>query len=149
VGHGHRTRVVWGPAELNGPPEVRTVQQRRYRCRACGTVVVVRPREVIGSLRYGATAVALSMYLWSRERLAGHKIREQVSPLPGGLYQQLHGWRQLGRWARAAHRLWRGVQDVAGTAREKAFGIVSQIAAHTVHVTAVLAAQLWDGAQRA
>lgn len=128
---------------------MRTVQQRRYRCRACGVVVVVRPRDVIGSLRYGATAVAMSMYLWSRQRLSGHKIREQMSPWPVGLYEQLHGWRQLARWTRAAHRMWHGVQEVAGTALQKASGYVSLIVAHTVYVDADSARQIWDGAQRA
>jgi hypothetical protein len=66
-----------------------------------------------------------------------------------GLYEQLHGWRQLARWTRAAHRLWRGVQEVAGTALEKASGYVSQIVAHTVYVDADMARQIWDGAQRA
>lgn len=149
VGHGGRERGVWGPPAPEDTGQSCVVAQRRYRCRACGAVVVVRPQGLIGRLRYAATAVAMALRLWGREQLAGPAVRDRISPLPSGLYTRLHGWRQLPRWVRAAHRLWPGVRETVGTVRERAAACVSQLAAHTVLVGVDFVLQVWDGAQRA
>jgi hypothetical protein len=99
-GHGLRRRVQLGVCEPGDLPERLVLQVLRYQCQRCRAVVMVAPRGVLPSHRYTAVSIALSLALWSVQRLAGASIRERVSPLPSSGYDKLHGWRSLGRWAR-------------------------------------------------
>lgn len=150
VGHGARIRRVWGPPWAGRQAEIEAVSQRRYRCRNCCAVVVVRPRGLVGRLRYRAVAVALALFRWGHQRRPGHAVQAEISPAPPGLYALLHGWRQLRRWARAAVRLWPGLRLArADSARDRAAACASQLAASSVQAEAAFIDQICDGAQRA
>ena len=83
--------------------------QRRFRCKACRAVIIVRPRGIADRMRYTATAIALALYRWSHEGCAGHDVAQQVSPRPLSLYTRQHGWRQVRRWNHAVKQIWGGL----------------------------------------
>ncbi len=59
-GHGIRARQPFGSASPEDCSECIELLQRRYRCRACRSVVVVRPRGLLSRMRYTAAAIALA-----------------------------------------------------------------------------------------
>jgi hypothetical protein len=58
VGHGLRMRQGLGPVSFGGAPEPWVVPVRRYRCRACGAVLVVGPRGLVRGRWYSGPAIA-------------------------------------------------------------------------------------------
>ena len=52
---------------------------RRYRCSACGCVMIVVPAEMTAHLRYSLSAVLWALALWSLDRLSGGQVRRRVS----------------------------------------------------------------------
>lgn len=147
VGHGLRERSTWGPKDIESPAEVGSVTQRRYRCRACRAVVLVRPRGLGARLRYAATAVALALFRWGHQRRPSHCVHAEISPWRTDLGTRLHGWRQLSRWARGAHKIWPEVfPDQHATAMAQAAAAASQVAARATCGAAPFLRQVWDGA---
>lgn len=150
VGHGVRGRVVWGPPQINEVALAAKVTQRRYRCRACRAVIVVRPRGIANHVRYSATAIALALFRWAHEGLAGHEVARQVSPQADRLYTRQHGWRQLCRWSKGANRIWLRLRPVTVvTTLEVATAVITQLAAHRQNGATSKLAQVWDGAHHA
>ena len=150
VGHGLRARTVLGPPVLGAAPVRASVMQRRFRCRACSAVIIVRPRGIADRVRYTATAIALALYRWSHDGCAGHVVAQQVSPQPPSLYTRQHGWRQLRRWSYAAKQIWGGLrlnQTVAALAMAAA--VIAQLAAHCQNGATRTLDQVWDGAHHA
>lgn len=72
---------------------------RRYRCRSCEHTVTVVPRGVVGRRQYGASAIALSCWLWSIGGLSLGRTRTRVAP---GRTDE-PGWAAVSRWLRAVH----------------------------------------------
>lgn len=88
-GHGRRERQSRGPLEPGSEPETVIFAARRYRCRACGAVVIVVPRSVLERRLFSAEAIALALVLFGVLGLSMAGVRERVSP-----------WRRVGRTAR-------------------------------------------------
>jgi hypothetical protein len=109
-------------------------------------VVVVAPAGVLPRVRYGAVAIALS--LWSAAAEPGWRIREQVSPLDSRGNERLHGWRCLRRWARRATALWRCVRagPAVTAARAAALEVTRQLAARAPMPTGQLVVDACEGA---
>jgi hypothetical protein len=104
-GHGLRTRLQLGPPGLLGPPEEVLIEVRRYRCRRCGAVIVVAPRDVLPLLRYRARAVVMALaYLAQGE--PSPAIRRRVSPQSVLGHEGRRSWRAPSRWARRSSSLW-------------------------------------------
>lgn len=146
-GHGLRERSQLGPAAAGEPPEHATLALRRYQCQHCGAVVVAAPRGLLPRLHYRAVAVALALALWGAQGEAGHRVREQVSPLPSVGNEPMHGWRSLARWARQRQRVWpfmRGSPPGAG--RGAALQAASQLAAKAPVPTGQVVADACAGA---
>ncbi len=132
-GHGLRERVMLGPEVAGGPPVERVVMCRRFRCTACGAVVLVVPRAVLRRRRYTANAIALALALWGHftGSTTAEAVRERVAP--GEFFEG--GWRSLRRWTRAvvAGTLFPGYMTAGVTVgglrlREVASGIASWLA---------------------
>ena len=113
-GHGLRARQRWGPAdaELTSRGEVRSLLQRRYRCRACGAVITVRPRGELAHKRYTASAIVLALWLWGCTLMTDAAVQSRSSPSPPRGVSRPERWTTLRRWARAARdgSLWRCVR---------------------------------------
>jgi hypothetical protein len=145
VGHGIRERQVLGPLTAEGHPEALVVKLRRYRCRQCEAIVTSAPRGLLRHLLYGAVAVALALALWAHAKHPGARVRARVSPWRPGS-ERWHGWRSLGRWARSASRLWRGLHLTAAAAREQALSVVTQLAARAPDLSGLVPALACAGA---
>lgn len=129
-GHGLRERTQLGPAGPGERPAHASLRLRRYACQRCGAIVVAAPRDLLPRLRYRAVAVALALALWAADGQAGHRVREQVSPLSSVGNEPMHGWRSLSRWARHCRRWWRFMHGgPPGDARATAHDTVRQLAA--------------------
>lgn len=98
-GHGIRERMMLGPDAPGGRPVERVVVCRRFRCTACGAVMLVVPRPVLAGRRYTANAIALALALWGHftGSTTAEAVREHVAP--GEFFEG--GWRSLRRWTRA------------------------------------------------
>ena len=133
-GHGVRVRQRWGPDRHDGAPEISELPQRRYRCRECSTVVVVRPRGAFPRKRYTAAAIALALWLWAGDALTDAQVRERVGVHPKPGLSRPERWTTLRRWAAAARdgQLWARVRGhVSWTLRqcaERAARIVAVVA---------------------
>jgi len=53
-----------GPLESHGDPVEIDIQVRRYRCQACGAVILVVPRGVIARRVYSGRAIGLALALF-------------------------------------------------------------------------------------
>src|SRR4051812_21655518 len=62
-GHGLRERQLRGPVAPGAPPAIVVLRIRRYRCRPCGVVVTVAPRETAAGRLYTLSAVAWALAL--------------------------------------------------------------------------------------
>lgn len=104
LGHGLRTRQMWGPLEAGGLAEACEVVLRRYVCVACAAVLTVGPRGLRRRHLYTAASIALALWLWSQRRWPAKRVRARVSPW------RVHGacgaerWRSLLRWAGSRER---------------------------------------------
>lgn len=74
---------------------------RRYRCLACGAILLVVPRGILRSRLYSGGAIALALALWGVEGLAPAEVRTRVSPWRIVGAAAAAGWASLRRWARA------------------------------------------------
>jgi hypothetical protein len=113
VGHGRRGRQLRGPPSTIAPPATRTVHVRRYRCRGCGAVVTVVPKEVLARRHFAAGAIALALFVFGK--LGGSAI---VACQRVGSWARGSGaWRSLRRWIAAIDtgRLFRAVRGSPGT----------------------------------
>jgi hypothetical protein len=101
VGHGLRERQLRGPPSPGAPPLMARVRLRRYRCRRCGAVIVVGPKELLARRWFSASAVgwALALYGLCHESLAA--IRRRISPWSVIGATAATGWATLRRWVRA------------------------------------------------
>jgi hypothetical protein len=101
VGHGLVERQVRGPASPSGAAEEVVVVVRRYRCRACGAILVVGPRGLARGRWYGAGAIALALSMYARgETSAAARARTSPSRVVGG--SAAEHWATLRRWIEAA-----------------------------------------------
>jgi hypothetical protein len=133
-GHGVRRRDQWGPPAAAAPPIAGEVTGRRYRCTACGALLVVLPRGVLPRRLYSAAAIALALALWSVEHCAPAEVRARVSPWRIVGAAAAGGWASLRRWARAVRggALFAGVRASPGEAglREVAGRAATTLAAY-------------------
>lgn len=132
-GHGRRERQVRGPLTASGPPALVVVAARRYRCRGCGTIVLVVPRGLVARRLFSGPAIALACTLFGVERLAVPRVRAAVHPWTTVGGTAATSWRTLRRWLHAvrAGRLFPGVRLAAGerTARAIATRVAWTLAA--------------------
>lgn len=102
VGHGLRRRGVIGPLDHeDAAGEVVMLDLRRYRCQACGAVLVVVPRGVVRRRRYSAFAIAWALALFGLLGLSVVDVRQRVTPWRATPYTTNLAWAALVRWARA------------------------------------------------
>jgi len=124
-------------------PEVGEVTGRRYRCRACGAVVMVVPRGVAPRLRYRLGAVVGALGLWCHGHSAA-EVRRRVSPFRVVGEEARRGWRSLRRWTR---RLAAGLgQSIVGRARDHVEAVLQRLAAASAMSTGVLLVDALAGA---
>jgi hypothetical protein len=102
---------------------------------------------VLRGLLYGAAAVALALGLWA-DGLAGWRVREQIAARSSNGDERWHGWRSLRRWASGAARWWTWLQSGAGHGRQRALGVVTQLAARAATPTGPVLALACEGALR-
>lgn len=103
VGHGLVERQLLGPTDAVAAPEKRVVQLRRYRCRACDSILVVGPTGIVSRRWYSAGAIGLAVAMYARGQTSS-TVRRCVSPSPvvGGSARER--WVTLTRWIDAAGR---------------------------------------------
>jgi hypothetical protein len=77
-----------------------TVLGRRYRCVACGAVIIVVPREVRGRRVYSVAAIAMALALWGLVGATAATVRARVCPAKTLGFTAASGWATLRRWAR-------------------------------------------------
>jgi len=133
-GHGLRERHQWGPVELGAAAVLIAVLARRYQCQACGAVVMVVPRGIVGRRLYSASAIALALTLYGVAALAPGEVRRRVSPLRIVGATAAAGWASLRRWSRAvrARRLFPVVRALPAeaTLRQVAARAATTLAAY-------------------
>ena len=79
-----------------------TVVQRRFRCRACGAVMVVAPAEVLRRRLFSTVAVVSALALFGTEGMAAAQVRRKVSPWRVVGATAARGWQALRRWLRTS-----------------------------------------------
>jgi hypothetical protein len=109
--------VVVAPALDDGTPaEVLECWQRRYRCTACGAILVVLPRGVMARYLYSAAAIVMAFFLVA-ERPVGQGLSQAEAYDRQGMLRDVtprafrdpsYRWRSLDRWARRARQWWTG-----------------------------------------
>lgn len=99
-GHGLRGRI------LLGPKSAAEVPTRRYHCTRCGAVVAVCPAELRRCRRYGAVVIAAALARWSVDRVAAHRVREELGAFTVVGDEACRDWASLRRWARAGPLVW-------------------------------------------
>lgn len=101
VGHGVVERQVLGPQGPGEAPVQVVLTLRRYRCRACGAVLVVGPQGLVRGRWYGAGAIGQALALYARGATSV-LVRARTSPsqVVGGSSRER--WVTLSRWAEAA-----------------------------------------------
>jgi DNA-directed RNA polymerase subunit RPC12/RpoP len=100
-GHGRRERQVRGPLTVDGPPALVVVAARRYRCRGCGTIVLVVPRGLVARRLFSGPAIALACTLFGVERQPLPQVRAAVHPWTTVGVTAATSWRTLRRWLHA------------------------------------------------
>ncbi|WNG46486.1 hypothetical protein F0U60_21985 [Archangium minus] len=103
-GHGTRSRQVRGPAQPGQQAQVRVVQVRRYRCRACGGTCTVVPWEVTWRRLYSVAAMVWALALWGLVGLGLEAVRRLVNPWKHTGASEAGRWRTPLRWLRAVHQ---------------------------------------------
>jgi hypothetical protein len=126
-GHGLRDRQVRGPLVLGDAPTETVIACRRYRCTACGAVVMVVPRGIEPRRHYGRATICFALALWSLAGWSHHAVRQRVGTWPN---PTATSWRTLRRWAAtAASGAWSWCRAAAGLAAKVAAARAAQIAA--------------------
>ncbi len=138
-----------GPSWPGAPPQQRTILSRRYRCTACGCVMIVVPAEVAPHVRYSLSAILWALALWGLERLGAAEVRRRVSVNAISGFGEPRLWRSLRRWAQRHRQLWPSLVDkVRSTLRETAAAVVTAlIARQSPAPAAPVAADAWLAAQ--
>ena len=111
-GHGLRTREVVVLAAVEDRAQIVECQVRRYRCTACGAVMVVLPRGVMPRYLYSTAAIVMGLFLVADEPV-GQGCTETEAYAQQGMYAKTrwteaspYRWRSLGRWAAMAQHWW-------------------------------------------
>lgn len=129
VGHGLRGRTVEGPVAPGDQPALTGIEARRYRCRACGAVLVVVPSGVGRGYRYSLGAIAWALSLWAYERATAAQVRARTSTATAVGASSATRWASLQRWTRCALRLFGVGHSEIGTLRERAAVVAAYVAA--------------------
>jgi hypothetical protein len=129
VGHGRRTRTVEGPLAPGEEPALTGLLARRYRCRACGAILVVVPAGVGRAYRYSLGAIALALSLWAYERATAAQVRARTSTAKTVGAASATRWASLPRWTRSALGLFGVAPGEDGTLRERAAKVATFVAA--------------------
>ncbi len=137
MGHGLRSREVEGPSEPGEAPTSTSVAARRYRCLACGAVLVVVPRGVGRALRYTLDAIGYALALWGYAQVTAERARRAVSSAKARGLSAPEQWSSLRRWAADAGRLF-GAPKASGTLREQAKRLSSWLASQSPLATGVV-----------
>jgi hypothetical protein len=100
-GHGLRDRQLRGPPDAEAAATTQILVCRRYRCTACGAVIIVVPRGVAPRRHYGHAAIAFALALWALAGTPAAGVRRRVCAwaVTGAAGTR---WRALRRWADAA-----------------------------------------------
>jgi hypothetical protein len=101
-GHGLRERQFRGPSSPGAQPTIVVLQIRRYRCRPCGAVLTVVPRETATGRLYTLSAVAWALALFGVARLPEADVRRSTSPWQIVGSTAARRWWSLRRWIAAA-----------------------------------------------
>lgn len=122
VGHGRRSRQQRGPLEPGAQPVEVEVKTRRYRCKACGAILVVAPRGVVPRRLYSGSAIAWALALLALCHFAPKLVRDHVSPWTEVGDTAFSGWAQLRRWICAvrAHQLFESMRPCPASWRGRA-----------------------------
>lgn len=129
-GHGVCHRQIRGPPTVDGAPTIIVVVVRRYRCRACGAVMTVVPREVLPGFWYAAPAIAVALALYGVQGASAREVRRRVCAWP--IVGTSTGWPSLRRWIRRSSSLWRCVRasPAQWSTRQRAERAATIVAAH-------------------
>ena len=133
---------------MDGKSTVVVVDARRYRCRACGAVLTVVPREVLPGFWYAAPAIAVALALYGVEGVSAREVRSRVSAW--AIIGTSTGWPSLRRWIGKASSLWRCVRPSPPhwSTRHRAGRAATSLAAHA-EPDGSLVARVFTGAARA
>ena len=122
-GHGVRTRmVVVAPVLLlvaavgGDPAQVLECWERRYRCTACGAILVVLPKGVMPRYLYSAAAIVAAFFLVAKQPvgqgLSQAEAYDRQGMLRGATSRAFsdpgYYWPSLKRWAARARCRWTG-----------------------------------------
>jgi hypothetical protein len=131
VGHGLRERQLRGPTEVEGQAREQVVQQRRFRCRSCGAVMVVAPVQVLRRRLFSSVAIALGLSLYGIDRQPAAAVRERINPWRVVGATAARGWQTLLNWAAAAGlgALLPMRRTVSGTPRQVASAVCRALSA--------------------
>ena len=146
-GHGKVSRGFEGPTSVSGPAQSGRLLVRRFRCTACGCVMVVLPLEMRERLQYLWPAVATVLALWGIARLSLRTLRARFSAQRVYGDAGAMGWRLVPRWA--AH--WYGKLHPDRPNRRTMAAVIGQHLlsfAPPEFATAEWAARVWEGARR-
>jgi hypothetical protein len=100
-GHGRRERQLRGPSTNGQGPATVIFRVRRYRCRTCGAIITVAPREAQSRRLFSGPAIGLALALYGLLGLSSAAIRGLVSPWRTSGPETMSQWRTLSRWVRA------------------------------------------------
>jgi hypothetical protein len=70
---------------------------RRYRCRGCGAVITVVPRQVLARRQFAAGAIALALLLFGKVGVTAADAAKRIGSWAPGA----GAWRTLRRWLAA------------------------------------------------
>ncbi|MBX3276327.1 MAG: hypothetical protein KF729_39100 [Sandaracinaceae bacterium] len=131
VGHGRRARGIEGPLAPAEEPVDVEVLSRRYRCRACGAILVVVPSGVGRALRYSLSAIAHALALWGYARATAAQARKATSTARARGPSSPEQWSSVRRWtSRASAIFGPGTPSIDGTLRERAARVATWLASH-------------------
>jgi len=131
-GHGVRARVVQGPGARGKAAPVAELILRRYQCQACGAVMHSAPGGVLRRCLYLGGAIAQALGGWV-DGAPAREVRAEVSAQTILGPTAAAGWASLGRWVRAASKLWpRLPASPPGSLREQATRVVAFLASYAL-----------------
>lgn len=100
-GHGKRGRTVIHPLSPDADSATaRSILVRRYRCTACGAILLVGPSGLLAHRRYSAAAIALALTLWSAVAMCARAVRAAFSAVPFASFAHT-SWPSMLRWVDA------------------------------------------------
>lgn len=147
VGHGLRRRTLEGPVSPDTRPVTTEIAARRYRCLACGAILVVVPRGVAPGFRYSLAAIAWALALWAYQRLPAAAVRTRTSTAKVVGHSGVTRWASLRRWTRCASALFGSIPRLLGsTLRERAAGVAAFVAAHAPLASGAVPLDAFHGA---